>query len=807
MTVPLGSNWLASCYTNHALDQFLEHLLSVGISKIIRIGGRSQAKELEGKNLRVVRGEAQKTTLERQILGRTFEALDRSQKVAGAALKPLHQIKKGPTWDAVEGFLLRENPRIYRQLDPRDDEGFEMVGRDYLTVWLGQRPRGSDAQIAALKGGDDFRNLTARAETDINNLSRLERWAMAEAWLVRAREQQTERLFERLNEASELRQDINNVHDDINRRTLVRADVVGITTTGLARNIATLRHVRPKVVICEEAAEVMEAHLVSALMPGVEHFIQIGDHQQLRPQILNYALSLETKGGQAWQLDRSQFERRAVGEPGMLPAPVAQLDVQRRMRPEVSRLIGSVYPRLRDHKSVMKLPNVVGMGANLYWLDHSHPEASRDDGARVRSHSNDWEVDMATALVRHLVRQGEYAASDIALLAPYTGQLRKLRAALSQEFEIFLGERDLDVLAFEDDGEGKREAPEAEENHKPLQKRQLTQTLRLATVDNFQGEEAKVIVVSLVRSNKQRKVGFLRTENRINVLLSRAQHGMYLIGNADTYLHVAMWTDVHAKLAQADAVGDAFPLCCPRHPDKPILCSEPDDFVRKSPEGGCELPCDERLEPCGHRCRARCHSSAMHDAFLCPRECPRVRSTCQHACKKLCGEACGPCLEEVRDVELPCGHVRRSVRCHERQDLSRIRCTAEVEKAVPACGHVVNVGCYKDVGSPLYSCPTPCGEILACGHKCPGSCGGCAKGEGHRGCSKVCGRPYGTCNHTCSKPCHEGESCGTCEKPCEVSFLFYFTTRETHAVSTNMIRSDVLTPAAPRPAASPARRA
>ena len=44
-----------------------------------------------------------------------------------------------------------------------------------------------------------------------------------------------------------------------------------------------LRHFRPKVVICKEAAEVMDALLTSALMPGVEHFIQIGDHRQLRP--------------------------------------------------------------------------------------------------------------------------------------------------------------------------------------------------------------------------------------------------------------------------------------------------------------------------------------------------------------------------------------------------------------------------------------------------------------------------------------------------------------------------------------------
>ncbi|KAJ6125980.1 hypothetical protein N7471_010473 [Penicillium samsonianum] len=62
------------CYTNHALDQFLKHLLDVGIQKIIRIGGRSQATELEGKNLRVVSKDIRKTRVESQTLGMSFRS-------------------------------------------------------------------------------------------------------------------------------------------------------------------------------------------------------------------------------------------------------------------------------------------------------------------------------------------------------------------------------------------------------------------------------------------------------------------------------------------------------------------------------------------------------------------------------------------------------------------------------------------------------------------------------------------------------------------------------------------------------------
>ena len=59
----------------------------------------------------------------------------------------------------------------------------------------------------------------------------------------------------------------------------------------------------------------------------------------------------------------------------------------------------------------------------------------------------------------------------------------------------------------------------------------LLDTLRIAIVDNFQGEEAKVIIILLVRNNNKRKYGFLKTSNRINILLNRAYYGIYVINN------------------------------------------------------------------------------------------------------------------------------------------------------------------------------------------------------------------------------------------------------------------------------------
>jgi hypothetical protein len=388
---------------------------------------------------------------------------------------------------------------------------------------------------------------------------------------------------------------------------------------------------------------------------------------------------------------------------------------------------------------------------------------------------------MVHALVRHLVRQGIYNSCDIAVLTPYTGQLQKLRTAMRNDFEIVLSERDEEALVQDGFGVEDVQMPEATPSaqahrRQPLEKKKLSDLLRIATVDNFQGEEAKIIIVSLVRSNNDKKVGFLRTSNRINVLLSRAQHGMYLIGNAETYAHVPMWQKVIDMLQATNAVGESFGLCCPRHPEKVIEVQQPEDFLQHSPEGGCKEACTERLTECGHQCQARCHSKSMHDVWRCEKPCQRRHPVCDHACQKAtCGEDCGNCSIMVYDVGLPCGHTKNKIACYRTLDLTSIPCEVKVLKQVPGCNHSIDIKCSQDVNKDGFRCPSPCDFSLPCGHPCPGSCGRCNTKEKdgrsvikHSNCMKKCGRKFGTCNHNCSRLCHSGIDCGLCQNPCEV---------------------------------------
>ncbi len=749
----------------------------MGINKLIRIGGQSQSTLLEEHNLRKVSQTQPKAKSEGYTLAMGYRTLETETQQIQSVLGKAHGILKRADWRTLQYHLQQRYPRIHSQFDQYDEDGFETVGRHPFDQWIGS---GSPRNLTMTP--NERYHLLRKGEADIHSLLQQERTSLVHYWTQELHSEAVDDLYEKVKGTERIRKEMANVHDEADRRALQNTDVIGITTTGLAKRISVLRRVRCKVVICEEAGEVMEPHMISALLPTVEHFIQIGDHQQLRPSINNYSLSLESAQGASYKLDRSQFERLSVADRGRQTMPVAQLNVQRRMRPEISSLIReTIYPRLLDHESTTLLPDVVGMRKNVFWLDHDHLEELQAPDMHHRSHVNLWEAEMVHALVRHIVRQGEYSSSDIAVLTPYTGQLQKIRAAMRNDFEVVLSDRDQDAL--EKDGftadptdSGKFDTEAVSHPTATLEKKKLSDLLRVATVDNFQGEEAKVIIVSLVRSNQERKVGFLQTTNRINVLLSRAQHGMYLIGNTDTYANVSMWQKVIDMLKESDSVGQSLGLCCPRHRPTPIQVFKPDDFPRLSPEGGCREACAWRLPDCGHMCQARCHSEAMHKVFSCPQPCQRLHQLCGHLCqKKTCGEDCGKCLIKLNDVRLPCGHLKCDVYCHQTRALGTIRCNTQVQKTIPGCGHTIEVSCSVDVTAGFYRCPAACGEVLPCGHTCSGTCGKCnpktANGDPaptHQTCQKVCGRPFGTCNHTCPRSCHDGDDCGSCTAPCEV---------------------------------------
>ena len=59
--------------------------------------------------------------------------------------------------------------------------------------------------------------------------------------------------------------------------------------------------------------------------------------------------------------------------------------------------------------------------------------------------------------------------------------------------------------------------------------------IKVDTIDSYQGKENDIIIVSLVRSNSGGRQGYVSSENRANVALSRAKEALFIIGNSDMW--------------------------------------------------------------------------------------------------------------------------------------------------------------------------------------------------------------------------------------------------------------------------------
>ncbi|XP_041363692.1 NFX1-type zinc finger-containing protein 1-like [Gigantopelta aegis] len=513
----------------------------------------------------------------------------------------------------------------------------------------------------------------------------------------------------------------------IQRLGIQTATVIGMTTTGAARYQKILSEIKPKIVVVEEAAEVLEGHIITTLSQGCEHLILIGDHKQLKPNPNVYKLAKK------YCLDLSLFERMINNG-----VQCNTLEIQHRMRPEISSLMTHIYPNLKDDESVKAFPNIMGVSQNLFFLTHNHPE--KHDTEMV-SHSNEFEAAYVKEFCLYLLKQG-YDRSQITVLTTYSGQLLALKKLMPKD--VFGG-------------------------------------VRVTVVDNFQGEENDIILLSLVRSNEENSVGFLKIENRICVALSRAKHGLFVIGNFDLLSENSeLWKALVRDCRTNEQIGPGLKLFCQNHPkDAGFVATKGDDF-KKAPEGGCMKPCEFRLE-CGHVCTRPCHPyDRDHAEYQCNKPCTKVICENSHQCTRRCFQECGKCMVKIEKIVPICQH-KQMIECHLdprkfscRENCNKIlpcghkcgvlcgsthQCTEWVKKTFD-CGHSADVRCERQHTA---KCNKKCTTKLLCGHGCKGNCQICHNGKLHKSCSQNCSRIL-VCGHECTSTC---SNCPPCEKVCE----------------------------------------
>ncbi|XP_047533549.1 NFX1-type zinc finger-containing protein 1-like [Vanessa atalanta] len=576
-----GTPMLIICYTNHALDQFLEGILKVTDS-IVRLGSQSKSKILEPYNLNNMRLKAKSKyshlyASKRSELERIFKEMTEVQDDLEKCEKELISYKTIKPYLKISGNLLElkcsDEDAVLDWLFnlETDDETDELDDweKQYDEVNVTDKIETCFSEEWALKEMNSMRNSIKyvrdmsedlKGETMINKFelqiekinNRLNSFKkyMASYYVDKEKTKipevtdpyklsQDERWRLYFNAVEVVKSDLMVKLNDLMARhgaceaelraQTAAADgalcgaarVVALTTSLAARRHLLLRRLRPPVVIVEEAAEVLEAHIIASLTNKCQHLILIGDHKQLRPTAAHYELARN------YNLEISLFERMIRNK-----LHARTLTVQRRMRPNFAELlVPTIYDKLDSHPSVLAYPKIRGMKDNLFFFNHEYLEDS--EGLEDSwSHKNTREAEWCVSLANYL-RRMKYDSNDITILATYTGQATVIKE-ISKKYPTL---RDV----------------------------------KITVVDNYQGEENKIVILSLVRSNKEGSIGFLTAPNRICVALSRAKEGFYIFGNMNVLQAASpIWRNIRDKLKVQNAIGKEIPLQCDKHVDNTL---------------------------------------------------------------------------------------------------------------------------------------------------------------------------------------------------------------------------------------------
>ena len=500
---------------------------------------------------------------------------------------------------------------------------------------------------------------------------------------------------------------------------LSQKKIIGVTITGASINNDLLHHIGPSVVIVEEAAEILEPSLLAALTSSVEHLILIGDHKQLRPQVDTYELCKK------FQFDKSMMER--LIDSGF---PYKRLTKQNRMRPEFSALLKDIYPNLQDNLDlVLKNDPLKCLSTSMFFWSHGDPEK------RDRTYTNVKEAERIVALVLYLLSSG-CRPSEITVLSAYLGQTKLLRKMMEKTKEKH-------PKHFQkNDGDAEREG-----------------SIQVQTIDMYQGDENKYVLISLVRSNAHGGIGFLKELNRRCVAQSRAKCGMYFVGNMNLLMNArnSCWTGMIHGMIQQQCTGNAIPLQCSKHASSTYDAVDGDQLkaVIDNPKLLCKEKCGD-LYPCGkHHCKRPC--IPRHNHPVCVELVYDTFPKCNHLVKKKCQQHISEllCKKKVQVVLEQCGHEAIK-ECHQRN--CDILCDELVSVTFPKCGHPTEKKCRVKIED--LSCTLPCEEKNSCGiHQCEKQCGA---PHAHDSCPKMIHYRFPVCNHPSIKKKKCSEPYGKC---------------------------------------------
>jgi superfamily I DNA and/or RNA helicase len=233
---------------------------------------------------------------------------------------------------------------------------------------------------------------------------------------------------------------------------------------------AGLQKINFRHVIIDEAGQCIEP-LAWCTFSFAPNIVLAGDHLQLPPTVLSDAAM------------KAGFNRSILEVAIDNIANVHLLNIQYRMKPMIAGFSSEYF-----YKGLLQTaPHLVNNSTHLTFIDTAGSGFNETRGPDGLSLQNEGELN----IIKQLITAEGLLPEETAFISPYSGQ----------------------VL---------------------MAKEQLPRTMRISTIDSFQGQEKKHIILSLVRSNDDGEIGFLKDYRRMNVAITRAKEQLIVIGDSAT---------------------------------------------------------------------------------------------------------------------------------------------------------------------------------------------------------------------------------------------------------------------------------
>ena len=283
----------------------------------------------------------------------------------------------------------------------------------------------------------------------------------------------------------------------INNDLFGEARVIASTLVGAANRL--LDGQKFGTLFIDEAAQALEAACWIPLR-RVSRVVLAGDHCQLPPTVKSIAA---LKAG----LGKTLMERIVE----MHPEAVTLLKIQYRMNDDIMRFSSNYfYHGQVESAPEVKYRSILDMDVPMTWIDTSQFDLPLTSFKEEFVGESFGRINKAEAELTLLALQNYFEKIgkqrllderiDVGIISPYRAQVQYLRRLLMKR-----------------------------EYFKPFRR-----LISVNTVDGFQGQERDIIVISLVRSNNEGQIGFLRDLRRMNVAITRARMKLIILGNAPT---------------------------------------------------------------------------------------------------------------------------------------------------------------------------------------------------------------------------------------------------------------------------------